>query len=196
MKETTSDGIIETVAGNGTSYQFSGDLGPATNASLCSPQGVAVDSKGNLFISDTCNNCVREVGLDGVIRTVVGVGYADSDTDPFSTAVGDGESATNSVLIAPLWIAVDALGRLFITDNGHDRIRMVDTNGIITTYSGGGRTLVPTNGSLATNMYPAGPGLAIDSAGNLVFVSAETLDCVFKVRFFWIYHPSGRHQFR
>ena len=52
------NGIIETVAGNGTSYQFSGDLG-ATSTSLYSPQGVAVDSKGNLFISDTYNNCVR-----------------------------------------------------------------------------------------------------------------------------------------
>ena len=86
-------GVITTVAGNSTNG-FSGDGGLATSAELSAPQGVAVDSQGNLFIADNGNNRIREVNLStGVISTVAGGG---------SSGLGDGGLATSAQLSAPL----------------------------------------------------------------------------------------------
>ena len=71
IRQVSPDGVIRTVAGNGLGG-FSGDGGPATNASLEFPQGVAVDAAGNLFIADAENHRIRQVSPDGVIRTVAG----------------------------------------------------------------------------------------------------------------------------
>jgi DNA-binding beta-propeller fold protein YncE len=71
VRRISPDGIITTVAGNGV-LGCSGDGGPATKAQLFRPRGVAVDSDGNLFIADSCNNRIRKVSLDGVITTVAG----------------------------------------------------------------------------------------------------------------------------
>ena len=112
-----STGVITTVVGNGT-FGFSGDGGPATNASLRFPVGVAVDASGNLFIADTSNRRVRRVdAATGVIDTVAGDG-----TSGFS---GDGGPATSASLGGPSGVAVDASGNLFIADTGNDRIRKV-----------------------------------------------------------------------
>ena len=81
-----SNGVITTVAGNGTAG-FSGDNGPATSAQLNYPQGVAVDSAGNLYIADTGNNRIRKVS-NGVITTVAGNGTAgfSGDNGPATSA--------------------------------------------------------------------------------------------------------------
>src|SRR5438876_2698417 len=89
IRKVSSDGIITTVAGNGTDG-FSGDGGPAINARLRSPFGVAVDTAGNLFIADTYNSRIRKVSSSGIITTVAGnggFGYS-----------GDGGPAINSRL--------------------------------------------------------------------------------------------------
>jgi TonB family protein len=71
IRKVTPDGVISTVAGNG-SAGYSGDGGPATTAQLNSLGGVAVDTAGNLFIADSGNNCVRKVTTSGVINTIAG----------------------------------------------------------------------------------------------------------------------------
>ena len=103
-----SNGVITTVAGNGT-QGFSGDNGPATSAQLNGPDGVAVDSAGNLYIADTDNNRIRKVS-NGVITTVAGNG-----TSGFS---GDNGPATSAQLDDPYGVAVDSAGNLYIADTG------------------------------------------------------------------------------
>jgi uncharacterized protein (TIGR03437 family) len=113
-------GLISLVAGNGTPG-FSGDDGLAVNARLNGPAGLAVDSAGNLFISDTGNQRVRRVA-NGVIATVAGGGTSSADNVP----------ATSARFYEPLGIAVDSSDALYITDGYGQGLRKV-TGGIITT---------------------------------------------------------------
>ena len=112
-----TNGIITTVAGNGT-WAYSGDGGPATRAALYWPSGVAVDALGNLFIADSLNSRVRKVDTNGIVTTVAGGG---------SNYGGDGGPATGAAL-HPYAVAVDASGNLFIAEQPFgNRIRKVGT---------------------------------------------------------------------
>ncbi|HVF63172.1 MAG TPA: RHS repeat-associated core domain-containing protein [Casimicrobiaceae bacterium] len=136
------DGIINTVAGNGV-LGFSGDGGPAPQASLRNPSGVAVGPDGSLYFSDEDNNRIRRVGLDGIISTVAGNGVTG-----FS---GDGGLATQASLGGdPDGIAVGPDGSLYITDDNNKRIRRVGPDGIITTVAGNGVSGFSGDGGLAT----------------------------------------------
>ena len=117
IRRVGPDGIISTVAGNGTPGS-SGDGGPAIAASLNSPAGVAVGTDGSLYIvSDVGNQPVRRVGPDGFISTVAGNG-----TPGFS---GDGGPATAASLVSPVGVAAAPDGSLYIADLGNQRIRRV-----------------------------------------------------------------------
>ena len=148
-----SKGLITTVAGNGT-LGFSGDSGPATSAQLAHPEGITVDSAGNLYIAERNNSRVRKVS-DGVITTVAGNG-----TFGFS---GDNGPATSAQLDEPLSVAVDSAGNLYIADR-RNRIRKV-SNGVITTVAGGGSSLGDNGPATSAEFSPG--GIALDSAGNL-----------------------------
>ena len=151
---------ITTVAGNGTAG-FSGDNGPATNAELGLPNGVAMDSAGDLFIADS-NDRIREVNhATGVITTVAGNGVWG-----FS---GDNGPATAAELDGPSGIAVDSAGDLFITDGGNDRIREVNhATGVITTIAGDGiRGHTGDNGPATAAALDEPFGITLDAAGDL-----------------------------
>jgi sugar lactone lactonase YvrE len=115
IREVTTDGVIRTVAGIGAAG-FNGDGGPAIAAAMNWPTAIAVDSTGNLFISDH-NNRIRKVTSDGIITTIAGIGTAG-----FS---GDEGWAISAQLNLPMGIAVDAAGNLFIADYDNNRIREV-----------------------------------------------------------------------
>jgi uncharacterized protein (TIGR03437 family) len=158
-----SNGMIATVAGNGT-QGFSGDNGPATNAQLSSPNGVAVDSAGSLYIADLGNNRVRKVA-SGVIATVAGNGAYG-----FSGDNGPGAAAQ---LYYPEGVTVDAAGNLYIADQWNGRIRKV-SNGVITTVAGNGTAGFGGDNGPATSAqlhYPA--GVASDAAGHLYIVDTN-----------------------
>jgi hypothetical protein len=160
IRKVSSNGIITTVAGKSILGGFSGDGAPATNAALNGPLGICLDKRGNLFIADTFNHRVRKVDTNGIINTIAGNGVA-----AFS---GDGGAATNASLNQPAAVALDASGNLLIADESNDRIREVDTNGIITTVAGGvsGR---PGDGGAATSASLFGPvSVAVDANGNLI----------------------------
>ena len=158
--------VIDTVAGNGN-YGFSGDGGPATNAHLGWPYGVAVDSAGNIFITDNNNHRIRKVDTSGVITTVAGSGEVGYYGGGFS---GDGGLATEASLYFPTGIAVDSAGNIYFGDSGNNRIRKVDTNGIIATIAGNGNPGFSGDGGPATNASIRAPtGVAVDSAGNIYF---------------------------
>ncbi len=158
VRKVDTNGIITTVAGNGTAG-FSGDGAAATNAGL-GPTGVAVDGSGNLFIADSRNNRIRKVNTSGIITTLAGNGAAGSS--------GDGAAATNASLSYPFGLAVDASGNVFMADTQNNRIRKVNTSGIITTVAGSGAQGYSGDGGAATNASLAFPnGVTVDGAGNL-----------------------------
>src|SRR5262249_56105805 len=117
MLKITPDGVISTVAGNGTPA-FTGDGGPAAAAGL-SPNAVAVDTSGNLFIAEPANHRVRKVTPDGVISTAAGNGTSS----PFFT--GDGGPAISALLYFPNSVAVDSTGNVFVADTNNSRIRKI-----------------------------------------------------------------------
>jgi hypothetical protein len=160
--------LITRVAGTSGQTGFSGDGGLATSAVLWTPSGVAIDSFGGLFIADSGANRVRMVdtnfvsttnGLIGIIQTIAGIGS--------SVYSGDGGIAT-SAGVSPTSVAVDGLGNYYITDQGNNRIRKVDTNGIITTLAGTNSSGFSGDGGLAVNAKLYTPtSVAVDVWGNL-----------------------------
>ncbi len=160
-----SNNFITTVAGNGAAA-YAGDGRPATTASLYYPQGVGFDVLGNLYIADNNNDRVRRVDTNGIITTVAGNGaFSSSGGGSFSS---DGGAATNAGLYRPNNVTFDAAGNMFIADIFNNRVRKVDTNGIITTVAGKTTTQgFSGDGGAATNAvfnYPA--DVAFDGRGN------------------------------
>jgi hypothetical protein len=160
-KVAATTGIITTVAGTLGRLGYTGDGGPATGATLNSPNGIALDLSGNLYIADTANNAIRRVdAVTGIITTVAGVGSAGFN--------GDGIAASAAKLNQPWSVTPAAGGVLYIADQGNNRIRMVDATGSISTVAGTG------NGSFSGDTGPASQAtldapanVAIDVAGNL-----------------------------
>jgi len=170
INKVSAKGIISTVAGNG-SYGFTGDGGIATNASLCSPSSVAVDAAGNLYIADCWNHRIRKVSTKGIITTVAG-----NDHYGYS---GDGGMATNASLSFPCRVTVNSSGNLFIAEG--NRIRKVNTNGIISTVAGNGSKDYSGDGDLATAAGLHSPtAVAVDAAGNL-FIADRDINRIRKV---------------
>lgn len=161
-----STGIIQTIAGTGTSG-FSGDNGPATSAQLHSPNGVAVDLFGNVFIADTGNNVVREVLASN--HNIVT--YAGNGTAGFS---GDGNAATSAELNSPVGVVLDASGDLFIADTNNNAVREVNvTNQNIQTVAGNGTASFSGDGGPGTSATLNSPrGVAISTVGGLFIADA------------------------
>jgi sugar lactone lactonase YvrE len=167
-KVTASTGLISTIAGNGDPT-YTGDNGPAANATLDAPSGVALDGAGNLFIADSGNNVIREIAAStGILTTVAGNGTLGN--------AGNGVAATSAELNQPQGVTVDASGNLYIADTSNHLIRRVDAvSGIISTVAGNGTTNPATgDGSYSGDNGPAiQAGLdfpyavAFDASGNM-----------------------------
>ncbi|MGB6158052.1 MAG: FG-GAP-like repeat-containing protein [Acidobacteriaceae bacterium] len=161
---SATTGIASVVAGTLGSYGSSGNGGLATSAQLNSPIGVALDSAGDLYISDAGNHVVREVNAaTGIISTYAG-DFA------FSANRGDGGPATYAQLDNPAGLALDAQNNLYIADSYDGRIRMVSAStGIISTVAGGPEDNAPLgDGGLATSArlwYPT--AVTLDNQRNL-----------------------------
>jgi sugar lactone lactonase YvrE len=159
IRKVDTGGTITTVAGNG-SFGFSGDGGSAINASLADPDGVALDSAGNLFIADTSNQRIRKVDhATQNITTVAGNGTAGF--------AGDGGPATSANLFNPFAVEVDSAGNLLIADFGNQRVRKVNSSGVITTIAGNGSPSFSGDGGSAASAGLSSPaGLTVDPIGN------------------------------
>ena len=152
--------MIATVAGNG-SAGFSGDGGPATDATFNTPSGIAADKFGNFFIADDINEVIHVVHPDGTIWRFAGNGSSGYG--------GDGSPATDAQLSLPfgtVGMVADSLGDIYFTDGA--RIRMVNSLGIITTIAGTGITGSTGDGGPATSATFSSPsGLIFDKFGRL-----------------------------
>jgi len=178
-KVDVATGIVTTVAGTG--YQgFRGDGGPATAAWLSNPNGVCFDRRGNMYIGDRSNGCVRKVDTRGIISTFaggIGIGYR-----------GDGGPATAALLNSPATMCFDAAGNLYVADIYNFRIRKIDVAGTITTFAGTGRSGCSGDGGPATVAeIGAVQYLSIDNYDNLYFSDPyngriRMIDCFGRVR--------------
>jgi sugar lactone lactonase YvrE len=164
----TPAGVINRYAGQAYVPGYLGFGGAATSAGLTSPEGVAVDAAGNLYIADTGNNRICKVAASTKVLTVV-VNATTGTTRPRANYSGDGGAATAATLRAPSAIAVDAAGNLYIADTGNNRIRKVTVStGIITTIAGNGTAASTGDGAAATAASVNGPkGVDLDAAGNV-----------------------------
>jgi sugar lactone lactonase YvrE len=165
-------GVMTRVAGNSRAG-FSGDGGPATRAQLNCPMliqqiprcGVAMDARGSLYIADLGNVRIRKVSSTGIITTVAGGG---------TSSPGNGGPATSAKLGAPVGVAVDANGNLFIADMGDHRIRKISTTGIITTVAGNGSFGYSGDGGPAISAQLKSPGgVAVDTRGNVYIADLQ-----------------------
>jgi len=172
IRKISPTGIITTIAGTGTGG-YAGDGGLAVNAQINRPSGLAVDGQGNLFLADYFNHRVRKVDVGGVISTVAGNGTAG-----FS---GDNGAASNAQLNFPSGVSLDNQGNLFIADRNNNRVRKVDSLGIISTVAGNGTFGFAGDGGPATTAQLKEPwAIVVDAAGNL-YISDELNDRVRKV---------------
>jgi len=164
--------IITTIAGTG-SMGYSGDGGAASSAQLYGPNGIVVDTDGNILIADSYNHVIRKINASGVISTIAGNG-----TGGFS---GDGGSALSASLYVPAGMAFDKSGNLFIAENANHRIRKINPSGIISTIAGIGTAGYSGDGGSATAAELRQPvDIAIDTFGNL-YVSDAYNYCIRKI---------------
>ncbi|MEI9977635.1 MAG: MBG domain-containing protein [Edaphobacter sp.] len=160
-KVNFASGIITTIAGTQGKTGYTGDGGPATNATLHTPYGICADSSGNIYIADYANHVVRKVDATGTISTFAGTGT--------SGISGDGGPAINAELASPWAVSADAVGNIYISDYAGDVIRMVDTAGTIHAIAGTAKTPgVSGDGGPAISAEFTTPHNAIsDGLGNL-----------------------------
>lgn len=189
IRKVSPDGIITTLAGNGT-FGSGGDGGPAASAQMA-PYRLTLDGAGNLFLFDVPNRSIRKISPDGIIGTVTVVGGNDDFVtadrvgdlfipDPPNTSQAIAEVSPDGTirrvisaqLARPSGVAVDEAGNLFIADSQDHRIRKVTPDGIIATVAGNSPLPGPGgfsgDGGPAVNAqlnYPI--DVAVDRAGNL-----------------------------
>jgi len=162
VRRVGPDGVIDTVAGT-QSLGYNGDHMPATEATLHNPSGVAVADDGTVYIADTWNERVRQVGTDGVITTHAGNGTAGY--------CGDGGAARDACLYTPMGIDVAYDGSVYVADQANDRVRVISADGLIDTFAGTGEWGYGGDGGLALDATFRGP---VDVTVNLtgdVFVA-------------------------
>jgi sugar lactone lactonase YvrE len=159
VRKVTPGATISTLAGN-TVAGYSGDNGPAALAQLNGPAGVTVDSAGNVYIADSGNHVVRMVTPAGIITTVAG--------NAFTATAGDDGPATSASLAIPADVAIDSHGNLYIVDASANRIRVVNSSGIINTIAGIGTPgYSGDNGPALNAQFNNSFAIKLDASGNL-----------------------------
>ncbi len=143
---------------------FGGDGFAATSARLSQPRDAAADSSGNVYIADSGNHRIRRVDTSGNISTFAGTGAASS--------TGDGGAASSATLNSPEKLALDSSDNIYIGETNGNRVRKIDTAGIISTIAGLGPTAVGDGGAAASASLNLPSGAAADAAGNIYIADA------------------------
>ena len=151
-------GVIRTVAGTGEPG-YGGDGGPASEAFLDTPYGLAIDADGIVYVADLQNHRVRRIDATGTITTIAGTGLSGYSGDE-----GPGEMARLSY---PVGVGADSAGNLYIADSGNHRVRRLDAAGTIATIAGNGEIGVDADGAAARSSRLSVSGIAIDRSGNI-----------------------------
>ncbi len=163
-------GTLTRVLGN-TFWSYSGDGGPAAQAQVLYPFGLARDASGDVFVADALNGRVRKIDTTGAITTVAGSGTLNRDATPV-VATGDGGPALAATFRLPTDVAVDALGNLYVSDSWDCTVRKIDTAGIVTAFAGTKICGSTGDGGPALDAQVRGNWVITDAAGN-VYVGGD-----------------------
>jgi streptogramin lyase len=153
IRKISPSGVVTTLAGAGQSGSANGT---GTAASFFGPWGIAVDNEGNAYVADNGNNMIRKISPTGVVTTLAGSGTRGS-------ANGTGTVAS---FYAPIGVAVDAAGNVYVADNGNQMIREINPSGVVTTLAGSG-TIGSLNGTGTAASFRGPTGVAVDATGNV-----------------------------
>jgi sugar lactone lactonase YvrE len=177
--EVQANGKPKLLAGNGEAG-YQGDRGPAADAELSMPTGLAVDQAGDVYIADSSNNVIRRVDAKTrIIITVAGDYAADRASDGLGGFSGDGGPATSARLNDPQGVAVDGAGDLFIADTFNNAIREVTPDGTISTVvnAAGAGGAIPAPGGESSGSAPAASHLntpyavAVDTSTGILYIA-------------------------
>jgi hypothetical protein len=173
IRKINATGIISTIAGTGVPG-YNGDNILAINAQLFYPYLGAVDALGNLYFSDYSNHRVRKITPSGIITTVAGTGSSGTG--------GNNGPATAAQLGSPVFMIMNTSGDLYIPDNVHPSVRLVNTAGIMSTVAGTGTSSGSlSDGIPATDAALILPNnLTLDDSGNM-YIACTGVNMVRKV---------------
>ncbi len=168
VRKVTPSGIISTIAGTGMSSGYNGDGIPATDAQLYFPGSIVFDSQDNIYIADAGNGRIRKIdATTGIISTILGGAISGFSGD------GGPASAASISGVADIWF--DSRYNLYVSDGGNERVRKINTSGIITTVAGNGTAGWGGDGGMATAAtIQSINGICTDTIGNLYL--AQTND--------------------
>ncbi len=157
---TSSVVDVTTLAGNSAGNSGFTDTSEGISALFNTPQGVAVDQAGNVYVADTNNNAIRKITSDGIVTTLAGGG-----PDMGGFADGTGSGARFDGIIG---VAVDHAGNVYVADSGNQAIRKITSSGIVTTLAGGGPVMIGfADGTGSGAKFSKPTGVAVDQAGNV-----------------------------
>ena len=167
--------LIRKIGTNGMSSTIAGTVlggnsnGPAQNASFLGPQGIAVDTYGNIYIADTDNNLIRKIDVSGMVTTLAGSGKVGSEN-----GVGDSASFNQ-----PTGVAVDSKGNVYVAEYGGNLIRKITSDGTVSTFAGSSNFgTTDGQGILASFFHPI--GIAID-INDIIYVADESTGLIRKI---------------
>jgi hypothetical protein len=161
IRKITSAGAVTTFAGSSAKYGTTDGTGAA--AGFRNPQGIAIDSTGNIYVADSSNNTIRKVTTNGVVTTFAGTAGASGTTD------GTGVAAR---FAGPIGLTLDSTGNLYVADTSNHTIRKITSAGVVTTFAGGAGLTGTTNGTGTAARFYNPFGVTIDSSGNLFVADA------------------------
>jgi sugar lactone lactonase YvrE len=153
IRKINPAGVVTTLAGSGGTGSADGT---GTAASFNAPTGVAADASGNVYVADYSNNKIRKINSAGVVTTLAGSGGLGS-TDGTGTAAS---------FYHPYGVAVDASGNVYVADEGNQKIRKIDSAGVVTTLAGSGN-YGSTDGTSSAASFDNPSGVAVDASGNV-----------------------------
>jgi len=150
----SNGGVVSTLAGSGAVGFVNGT---GTAASFYSPNGVAVDSYGNVYVADKNDNVIREISSGGVVTTLAGSGVGGATN-------GTGTAAE---FYLPMGVAVDTSGNVYVADYGDGLIRKITSGSVVTTLAGSAFSPGSNNGTGTAASFYLPTGVAVDSSGNV-----------------------------
>ncbi len=169
IRKVTPAGVVTTLAGTAGMRGSADGTGAAARFNV--PEGVAVDSFGNVYVADTLNHTIRKITPTGVVTTVAGTAGMAGSTDASGAAARFNE---------PIGVAVDSIGYIYVADNGNRTIRRVAPDGVVTTLAGTAGVRGNADGIGAAARFGRPAGLAADAFGN-IYVADGTSSTIRKI---------------